>query len=290
MKTGIFSLPDAEMTFHAAVDYAKELGIHAIEPYPAHEFALPDREQAKRLAEYAASQNIEICCFSMAIDIVSGDRRAAIERLKRYAEVASALGSPYLHHTLYPSLSFEGNGLSFKEALRYAVEGVREVYDYAAQLGVQCVYEDQGFYFNGVQRFDDFLGEAGRDVGVVADLGNILFVGEQPEAFVARFASRIKHVHVKDYLYKDSRSPAPGEGWYASRDGGHLRGTIVGHGQVNFQRVFSILNAVGYEGFYSMEYDGLEDARLAHRMGLANMKRYDAMARMDVARYTDVHL
>ena len=63
------------------------------------------------------------------------------------------------------------------------------------------------------KRFDDLLGEVDRNVGVVADLGNILFVGETPEEFVARFAGRICHVHAKDYLRKDSRWPDPGKGW-----------------------------------------------------------------------------
>ena len=290
MKTGIFTLPDAKMTFRDAIDYAKKLGLDAIEPYPAREFVQPDAEEAKRLADYAQEQSIKICCFSMAADIVSGDRKAAIENLKRYADVAAALGSPYLHHTLYPALLFKDNRMSFKEALRFAAEGVREVYDYAEQLGIKCLYEDQGFYFNGVQRFDDFLGEVNRDVGVVADLGNILFVGESPEAFTARFAPLVRHVHVKDYLYKDSRWPSPGEGWYAARDGGYLRGTVPGHGIVNFRRVFSILQSVGYDGFFSLEYDGMEDAYRANELGLQNIRRYYEMASLDSQKYTDVHL
>lgn len=290
MKTGIFSLPDAKMSFHEAVDYAKGLGLNAIEPYPSREFTTPDVENARRLAEYAQEQGIGICCFSMAADIVSGDRKAEIENLKRYADVAAAMGSPYLHHTLYPALGFAENRWTFKEALKYAVEGVREVYDYAEQIGIKCLYEDQGFCFNGVQRFDDFLGEVNREVGVVADLGNILFVGEQPEAFAARFAPLVKHVHVKDYLYKDSRWPSPGEGWYISRDGGYLRGTVIGHGVVNFQRVFSILQSVGYDGFFSLEYDGMEDAFRANELGLANMKRYYEIAKIDQMKHVDVHL
>ena len=290
MKTGIFTLPDPKMTFREAVDYAKKLGLDAIEPYPAREFIQPDVEEAQRLAEYAKEQGVGICCFSMAADIVSGDRKAEIENLKRYADVAAALGSPYLHHTLYPALGFKDNRWTFKEALKYAVEGVREIYDYAEQLGVKCLYEDQGFCFNGVQRFDDFLGEVNRDVGVVADLGNILFVGEQPEAFTARFAPLVKHVHVKDYLHKDSRWPSPGEGWYVTRDGGYLRGTVPGHGVVNFQRVFSILQSVGYDGFFSLEYDGMEDAYRANELGLRNIRRYCEMAKLDGQKYVDVHL
>lgn len=290
MKTGIFTLPDPNMTFHEAVDYARGLGLDAIEPYPSRELAQPDIDKAKALADYAGERGVSICCFSMAADVVTGDRRAAVENLKRYAEVAAALGSPYLHHTLYPALSLGGNHLSFREALGRAVESVREVCDYAGQLGVKCLYEDQGFLFNGVQRFDDFLGEVKCEVGVVADLGNILFVGEQPEAFAARFAPLIEHVHVKDYLYKDAGWPSPGEGWYHSRDGGYLRGTVPGHGTVRFNRVFSILQSVSYDGYFSLEYDGMEDAFRANETGLENIRRYYEMAKFDQMKHVDVHL
>jgi len=284
MRTSLFSLPDSRMTFHDAVDYAVTLGLDAIEPYPRSEFSVPDVEAALDLADYAASRGIGICCFSMGIDMVSGDTAAATENLKRYADVAAAMGSPYLHHTLCTPLSSSACRLPFKEVLRRAVKGAQEVYDYAEQLGVQCLYENQGFYFNGVQRFDDFLGELNRSAGIVADFGNSLFIGEEPEAFVARFAPLVRHVHVKDYLRKDSRWPSPGKGWYETRDGGYLRGTIIGHGTVNFIRMFSILHAVGYDGFYSMEYDGIEDAYQANVLGLANMKRYYEMAGFNAAK------
>ena len=290
MKTGMFTLPDGKMTFMQAVDYAKKIGLDAIEPYPAREFVQPDADSAKRLADYAAEKQVGICCFSMGADIVGKNRRAETETVKRYAEVAAAMGSPYLHHTLYPALGFSQNGLPFKEALKRAVESAREICDYAEQLGVKCLYEDQGFYFNGVQRFDDFLGEVNRDVGVVVDVGNIFFVGEQPEAFAARFAPLVRHVHIKDYLYKDSSWPAPGEGWYVTRDGGYLRGTVPGHGVVNYRRVFSILNAVGYDGFFSLEYDGMEDAYRANELGLQNIRRYYEMAKLDAVKHVDVHL
>lgn len=290
MKTSIFTLPNSHMTFHEAVDYAKQLGLNAIEPYPKHEFLTPDVEAAKRLSDYAQEQGIDICCFSTSTNIVGKDRKDVVAKLKKYAEVAAALGSPYLHHTLSPVLVLTDNTRTFSELLKCAVEGVREVYDYAEQLGVKCLYEDQGFCFNGVQRFDDFLGAVNREVGVVADIGNILFVGETPEAFTARFAPLVKHVHVKDYLHKDSRWPSPGEGWYVTRQGGWLRGTVIGHGTVNFQRVFSILQSVGYDGFFSLEYDGMEDAFRANELGLKNMKRYYELAKFDQMLQMDPHL
>ncbi|MPM86940.1 hypothetical protein SDC9_134033 [bioreactor metagenome] len=274
MKLGIFGLPDPKMTFTEEIDYAKASGLSAIEPFPVQEFATPDVVAAKRLKEYAEKQGIDICCFSYAVSVVGEDCRTQIENLKRYADVAAALGSPYLHHTIYPVLSHDFKKMPFKQLLKRAVDSIREVYDYAEQTGVKCIYEDQGYIFNGCERFDALLNEVNRDIGLVADLGNILFVGETPEEFVGHFAPYISHVHVKDYLFKSGNGLYPGEEWYNTRNGDYLRGTVVGHGTVDFEKILKIPLSTGYEGYYSMEYDGLEDAMQASKIGQRNIKRY----------------
>lgn len=274
MKLGIFSLPDPNMTFTQAIDYAKASGLSAIEPYPVQEFATPDVTAAKTLKDYAQEQGIGICCFSMGISVVGEDRKGQIETLKRYADVASALGSPYLHHTIYPVLSHDFERMPFRELLKRAVDSIQEVYDYAEQIGVKCIYEDQGFVFNGSEHIEALLSEVNRDIGLVADLGNILFAGETPEEFVGHFAPYIAHVHVKDYLFKSGNGLYPGEEWYSTRNGDYLRGTIAGHGIVSFEKIFRMLLSAGYEGYYSLEYDGLEDGMQAAKISARNITRF----------------
>jgi 3-oxoisoapionate decarboxylase len=45
-----------------------------------------------------------------------------------------------------------------------------------------------------------FAEEAGPNVGIAMDTGNAFAVAEDPGAFAARVAPRIKHVHLKDYV------------------------------------------------------------------------------------------
>jgi len=283
MELGIFGLPSGKMTFMEAVDYAKEAGIDALEPYPHAEFAQPTDEaveKAKELKAYAAEKGIKINCFSMGINITTGDTIAAnIERLKGYARVAAAMGSPFLHHTLMPQLvsDFTSN-IKFDEFLSRAVKGITEVYDYAASVGVEAVYEDQGFVFNGCQRFERLLNAVDRDLRIVADLGNIKFVGEDPVDFVGQFAPYTAHVHVKDYLYKPATANFPGEEWYTTRNGDYLRGTIVGHGTIDFVTVCRILISAGYTGSFSLEFDGKEDHFMADKLSSRNFRRYYAQA------------
>ena len=141
-------------------------------------------------------------------------------------------------------------------------------------------YTDQGFVVNGGERFEAFFTSVNRpNLGVVADLGNILFVGETAESFVGRFAGQIRHVHVKDYLFKPGCAQDPGEGWYTTRAGDYLRGTIVGHGVVPFAQILRILRGAGYDGYYSAEFDGPEPPLFAVEAGMRNLRRYDGETR-----------
>ena len=276
MKLGLFSLPGEITSYRQAVDFAKSCGITAIEPYCDREFALPDVEAAKRLADYAGEQGVAICCFSMAVDVAAEDNTAEIERLKRYADVAAAMGSPFLHHTLLPGLTHDFARLPFSQLLKRAVQSIRTIFDYAEQVGIKCVYEDQGYLFNGCERFERLIDAVDREIGVVADLGNILFVGEQPEVFVGRFAPWIDHVHVKDYLFQPGCSDRPDAHWLTTRDGDYLRDTIMGHGVINFEKIFRLLLRAGYKGYYSLEYSGPEDAFKAIQGSADNLRRlYD---------------
>lgn len=273
MKLGLFTLPAELATYREAVDFAKSSGIAAIEPYCDRDFHEPDVEAAKRLADYAGEKGVDICCFSMMANVAAEDNTAEIEWLKKYADVAAAMGSPYLHHTLLPGLKHNFPRLPFSALLERAVRSIREVSDYAEQVGVKCVYEDQGFVFNGCDRFERLLEAVDRDIGVVADLGNILFVGEKPEMFVGRFAPFIDHVHIKDYLFKSGLNEKPDDYWLETRDGDYLRDTIMGHGSIHFEQVFRILRQAGYQGYYSLEYCGPEAASNAVKVSAENLRR-----------------
>lgn len=204
-----------------------------------------------------------------------------IERLCRYADVCAEMGVPYLHHTLIPVLEPAGVPRDMDAAIDEAAENARVVFDYAQSVNVQCIYEDQGYCVNGIRLFEHFLCALGRPAGVVADLGNILFIGERARDFVGRFAPLIRHVYVKDYLFKDGRADYPGGGWYKTLGGDYLRGTVIGHGVIPFRHVMAQLIDAGYDGWYSMEYDGLEEMKTAHALGLENVRRYYEEARLE---------
>ena len=243
-------------TYKEMVDYAAAHNISNLEILNILDLSTPDLQVAKELKAYADSKGISFPCVSVGMNLVEDDRREAIETLKKYADIAKLLGSPYLHHTI--ALNFSDPAYiaeNFETFYQRGLEAVREVFDYAATLGIRTIYEDQGFLFNGRKNFGRFLAEVDRNVGVVADFGNIQFADEDVEDFIPAFADRIVHVHVKDYIVTDgtAREKLPCE--YTSKGGHFLQGCLIGEGSVHTDAAFRALQAMGYQGYVALEGD-----------------------------------
>lgn len=243
-------------TYKEMVDYAVSHGIRKLETLNILDLSTPDLETAKNLKVYADSKGITFPCVSVGISLVDDDRREAIETAKRYADVAKILGSPYLHHTIALNFS-EPQFIADHFELFYqrGLEAVREIFDYAASIGIRTIYEDQGFVFNGCKTFTRFLKEVDRNIGIVADFGNIQFVDEQIEAFIPKFADRIVHVHAKDYIVTPCGSRTAESDEYTSKGGNLLKGCLIGEGSVRTEAAFQALQAMGYHGCVALEGD-----------------------------------
>ena len=243
-------------SYREMVDYAAAHSIRYLETLNILDLSTPDLQVARDLKAYADSKGISFPCVSVGLSLVDDDREEAIETVKRYADIAKILGSPYLHHTIALNFSEPQKiANNFEVYYQRGIAAVRKIFDYAATLGIRTIYEDQGFLFNGCKNFSRFLQEVDRNVGVVADFGNIQFVDEHVEAFISKFSDRIVHVHAKDYIVTNgtSREILPGE--YTSKGGNFLRGCLIGEGSVHTEDAFKALQAIGYKGFVALEGD-----------------------------------
>ena len=263
-------------TYKEMVDYAASHGIRKLETLNILDLSTPDLQVAKELKAYADAKGITFPCVSVGISLVDDDRKIAVETAKQYADVAKILGSPFLHHTI--ALNFAEPQFivdNFELFYQRGLEAVREIFDYAATLGIRTIYEDQGFLFNGRKTFTRFLNEVDRNVGVVADFGNIQFVDEDVEDFIPAFSDRIVHVHVKDYIVTPggSRNPHPDE--YTSRGGNYLKGCLIGTGNVNTGAAFAALRAIGYKGALALEGDPIgPDEEASFCKNMETISRY----------------
>ena len=263
-------------SYKEMVDYAVAHGINKLEILNLLDMSTPDLEKARELKAYADEKGVSFPCVSVGLSLVDEDRKEAIETIKRYADIAQILGSPYLHHTIALNFS-EPQKIADNFELFYSrgLEAVREIFDYAATLGIRTIYEDQGFLFNGCKNFARFLSEVDRNVGVVADFGNIQFVDEHVEGFISQFSDRIVHVHVKDYIVTDGSSREMEAGEYTSKDGNYLKPCLVGEGSVHTDAAFEALRAMGYHGPVALEGDPLgPDEEISFRKNQETVTRY----------------
>ena len=84
------------------------------------------------------------------------------------------------------------------------------------------------------------------------------------------------HAHAKDFHYKKQGEFLPKQGWFGTRGGNHLRGAIIGHGVVDVPACLRLLKEAGYDGWLSVEFEGMEDCIMALKADLENLKAMEA--------------
>ena len=256
-KLTVYSPPFPRLrSYYDVIDFACENGFTSVEPFCMFEFDTPDTEKAHKVKEYADKKGIVFPCFSVYATIMDTDIEEETEKLKGFAEVASILGSPYLHHTVVGQIKNpEAVVARKKELLTDGINVVREVYDYAQSLGVKTVYEDQGYIFNGVNGFGEFLDKVDRNVGVVADFGNVCQSGDNIYDFVRAFHDKVVHAHIKDVIVTDEEV----DGSFPALDGRYVQYVAIGKGELDCKGVIDLLKSYGYDGYYGLEYAVTDD-------------------------------
>ena len=183
--------------------------------------ALDDTRLA-RIADDAASADMTIIC-STWLQHEPGETLADARR------VARALRSGLIRMHLAPVL--EGARARLGERWPPIVTHARTVLAREAAAardeGIRIGLEDHQDF--GSEELLAFAAEAGDNVGIVLDTGNPFAVGEDPVAFTERVASRLFHVHLKDY-----RAQATTEGYRLVR-------CAIGDGCVPFEAIVDVL-------------------------------------------------
>ena len=262
-KITLYARPRAGMTsWFEMVDYCVEKGIKNLETLSVMELSAPDVEFAKKLKDYCDKKDIKIVCVSVGGELVGEDEEAKVKRMQGYADVAKILGSAYLHHTIAFNFWDPDAMLANKEELfNQGILRARQVFDYAKNLGIQAICEEQGYIFNGVAGYGRFLETVDRAYGTVADFGNIQQAEEPIEDLICAYASYIRHVHLKDVALtaKEDRPICQGE--FLTINKNYMASSIWGQGNVDMEAGIKALLDAGYTGYYAIESDpSTEDA------------------------------
>ena len=242
-------------SYYEMIDLAAKYNLPAVEGFCFFEFNEPDEDAAKKIREYADSKNIVFPCFSVFVDFAAEPQN--VQKLKGYANVAKILGSPYLHHTIVGEFEKSKRVIPNKEELfENGVRAVQEIYDYSECIGIKAIFEEQGYIFNGLDGFGKFLNAVNRDVGVVADFGNIYESADNLYDFLDEFAPRVVHAHIKDVILSDENLDGNG---LDSLSGKYMYDAEIGKGIVDINKAVKILKKSGYDGYYGLEFSLKEE-------------------------------
>jgi sugar phosphate isomerase/epimerase len=262
------------------IEKAAEMGFEGIEFVEGGWTQGLSKDVARSCRKIAADNGLETVSYCVGADFLygsGGDLEKEVDRIKAQVDFAVELGVANMRHDVaYGMRGTDGKlaGIGYDNALPRLAEGCRKVTEYAESVGVGTMTENHGYFSQDANRVEKLINTVDhRNFGALVDIGNFMCADEEPVKSVSIMAPYAKHVHCKDFHYKAGTQESPGYGWFPTRAQNWLRGAILGHGVVPVGQCIRILKANGYDGFLSIEFEGIEDNLLGIRLGLECLNR-----------------
>ena len=264
-------------THFDAIDKTKALGCDGVE------FVLDDtppdgstpREFALALTAHAREIGLEVPIYTTGADFFCADPEQAVERICKHIDIAAECKIPLLRHDVAYGY-YEGyDGIkTYKNVIDKVAPVIARVAKYAQSKGVRTCTENHGILLQDSDRMLELFTAVNHpNYGFLCDIGNFGSADEDCSVAVSKLLDMIVHVHAKDVLIRSGMSYAPGRGFNRSRGGNYRRGTIFGHGDVPTFQIMSAIKASGYDGYVSLEFEGMEPVLEAIEIGTENMQR-----------------
>ncbi|MCH5198820.1 MAG: sugar phosphate isomerase/epimerase [Oscillospiraceae bacterium] len=260
------------------ISLAAEMGFDGIEFAEINPPEGEDKkEYAKALRSEAEKCGIQIVAYCVGANLLI-ETEKEIERLKDEVDVAEALGVKLMRHDASGGYGSDNGGKGFNNALPTLVYGYKSVTEYAKTKGIRTCIENHGLFCQESVRVEAIInGVKDENFGALVDIGNFMCADEEPFIGVGRLAPYAFHVHCKDFHFKSGNEFVPTGGFFATRGGNFLRGAIIGHGVVPVLQCVKTLKNAGYEGYYTVEFEGLEESVIGVKLGLETLKRIEKL-------------
>ena len=239
MKIGASTLAGIEFELEKTLDFIENLGIEYAElvhQYPA-EFI-----DSEILESYSLKYSIHAPFMDVNIASPQDQSRLnSIAQIKSSIDLANEINAEAV--VVHPGLiSFLANKYFKKEVYEFANQSIKEIGDYAKDLGVMATIENmpnfESMIYQNIADLNQLLVE--NEMHMTLDIGHANHVGYAPEDMI--FDS-IKHVHVHDNLGDDDS---------------HLP---LGEGSIDLKYIINTLESKNYDGIYILEvndYDSIK--------------------------------
>ena len=239
MKIGASTLAGIEFELEKTLDFIENLGIEYAElvhQYPA-EFI-----DSEILESYSLKYSIHAPFMDVNIASPQDQSRLnSIAQIKSSIDLANEINAEAV--VVHPGLiSFLANKYFKNEVYEFANQSIKEIGDYAKDLGVMATIENmpnfESMIYQNIVDLNQLLVE--NEMHMTLDIGHANHVGYAPEDMI--FDS-IKHIHVHDNLGDDDS---------------HLP---LGEGSIDLKYIINTLESKNYDGIYILEvndYDSIK--------------------------------
>lgn len=197
---------------------------------------------------------MKVGAYSVGNDFVQQDealRKIEVEKVKLGVDIACRLNTKLLR-------VFSGNakdGIEYETARKWIVDSFKEAAAYAEEKGVVMVLENHGLFAGKSSQVKELIEEVNSiSLRANADVGNFILVNENPLEAVKTLKEYVSFVHFKDFKQVSEK-----EHGYKAVDGSEYQGTVLGNGQIPMKEIVDFLYKNGYEGYLSIEYEGIGD-------------------------------
>ncbi|MEX0646291.1 MAG: sugar phosphate isomerase/epimerase family protein [Balneolaceae bacterium] len=283
-KAYIKELCDGSMQLSEWIDLASDLGVDGLEWYAGF-YEMKDEKNWGPVRKAVENKKLMVpmmCCSPDFTHPNADFRKKEIEKQKRWIDMTHSLGGSYcrvLSGQRRPELSIE-------EGLHFAAEGIKACLPYAAERKITLILEnhykdDFWEYPEFAQQMDVFCELVNRidhpNFGVNYDPSNTYLAGEDPLELLRRVSDRVVTMHASDRYLKegtieDLRREETGATGYAKR----LSHGEIGQGLNDYDKIFTELKRVGFNGWISIE-DGVD--------GMDQLKRSVTFLRKKMSEY-----
>lgn len=283
MKVGLSSyslygiLKSEEMSIIEAIQWVADQGGEHIEIVPNLGFKLEDNPAlVDAIREKASVVGIDISNYAIGANFITEGEEAfqtEIERVKKEVDIANRLGVKFMRHDVASLPISDSTIKQFESDLPKLTKACQIVADYAGKYGITTSVENHGFFIQASDRVQSLINHVNRsNFKTTLDVGNFMCVDEDPVSAVKKNISYASVVHIKDFYLRQAHL-YPGEGWMQTTSGNYLRGSIVGHGDINMREVIKVIKESGFNGYISVEFEGIEECKQASKMGMDNVRR-----------------
>lgn len=281
MKLGISSyslfqaMHQGRMNISEVIDWTADIGASHIEIVPKLGFDFDnDPGLEEQIINKTKAAGIEISNYAIGANFITDTDEAyeaEIARVISEVDRVHRLGAKLMRHDVASRQDISIQ--RFNEDLDKIAAACRRIADHAAQYGITTSVENHGYYVQASDRVQALLHAVDRpNFKTTLDIGNFVCVDENPVTAVKSNLKYASIVHIKDFYIRPSYRN-PGEGWFKSTGGNFLRGAIAGHGDIDLWEIIRAIKSSGYDGFFSIEYEGMEDCLNGTKIAFDNVKR-----------------